>query len=301
MGILEETVDRIQGRDPEWEERARARLNQLTMPHWALGRLMDLSVQLAGMTRSMSPQVGRKTIVTMAADHGVVAEGVSLYPQEVTGQMVRNFVSGGAGINALASVCSARLVVVDMGVMADLSDLASSGRILDRKVAEGTANIAREAAMTREQAVACIETGIAIARDREADTEVFGTGDMGIGNTTPSAAVGAVLTGQPAKRMVGRGTGIDEAQLVEKTKTVNRALERNQPDPEDPVDVLSKVGGFEIGGIAGLILGAASMNRVYFLGRRVDRDFGVLGGGRLRHRRAPKCGTRARFDAPGSG
>lgn len=259
MNILESTLKSIAPADAAARRMARARLEQLTMPYWALGRLMDLAEDLAGMTGRTPPPVARKAIVTFAADHGVAAEGVSQYPAEVTPQMVRNFVRGGAGINALARQAGARVVVVDMGVAADLSDL--EGKILFRRAGNGTGNIARGAAMTREQAVACLEDGIRIARDLSPDTDVFGTGDMGIGNTTPSAAITASFTGRPPAEVTGRGTGVDDERLRQKVRTVEKTLNVNRPDAADGVDVLAKVGGFEIGAIAGLILGAASLKK----------------------------------------
>ncbi|MEW6753735.1 MAG: nicotinate-nucleotide--dimethylbenzimidazole phosphoribosyltransferase [Candidatus Latescibacterota bacterium] len=261
MGLLEETTAQIAPQDPQWRARAQARLEQLTMPRWALGRLMHLAVDLAGMTRSLQPPVTRRTIVTMAADHGVAAQGVSQYPSEVTRQMVANFAAEGAAINALAGLAGARLVVVDLGVAGDLAGLVASGRVLDRRVAPGTADISQGPAMSRQQARQAVETGIGLAQDLGAQTDVFGTGDMGIGNTTPSAAIAACLTGLPAARVTGRGTGIDAERLAHKVAVVTRALAVNAPDPDDGLGVLSRVGGFEIGGIAGLILGAASQRK----------------------------------------
>jgi nicotinate-nucleotide--dimethylbenzimidazole phosphoribosyltransferase len=228
------------------------------MPHWALGRLMDLALDLAGMTRSLNPPVERKAVVVMAGDHGVVAEGVSKFPQEVTPQMVSNFVNGGAGINALARQVGAKVVVVDMGVAHDISAMAANGRIIDKKVAPGTANMAVGPAMSREQAIAAIEAGIEVANDMADGIDLFGTGDMGIGNTTPSTAIVAALTGTSVAEVTGRGTGLDDEQFNHKIAVIEKALEVNRPDPEDGLDVLAKVGGFEIGGIAGLILGAAA-------------------------------------------
>ncbi len=261
MNLLRATLARIVPQDADWRARAKARLDQLIMPHWALGRLMDLAMDLAGITRSMTPPVERKTIVTMAADHGVAAEGVSKYPQEVTAQMVLGFVGGMAGINALARLAGARVIVVDMGVAADLTPLVEAGNIVDKKVARGTGNIARGPAMSREQAVRAIEAGIEIVDQWADSTDVFGTGDMGIANTTPSTAVTAALTGLPVAELTGRGTGIDDAQLAKKIAVVEAALKVNQPDPSDALDVLAKVGGFEIGGIAGVVLGAAARQK----------------------------------------
>ncbi|MBU0728912.1 MAG: nicotinate-nucleotide--dimethylbenzimidazole phosphoribosyltransferase [Proteobacteria bacterium] len=261
MGLLEQTIDKITGQDQSFREQAKNRLDQLTMPHWALGKLMDLAMDLAGITASIKPPVARKAIITMAGDHGVVAEGVSKFPQEVTPQMVYNFVNGGAGINALANQVGARVIVVDMGVAADLSDLAASGRIISKKIAMGTQNMAAGPAMTREQAIQAIESGIEIANELADMIDLFGTGDMGIGNTTPSTAIVAALTGTSVEEVTGRGTGLDDDQLAHKIRIVKKALEVNKPDPNDGIDVLSKVGGFEIGGIAGVILGAAARRK----------------------------------------
>jgi len=223
--------------------------------------LMDLAVDLAGMTCSTSPPVARKAVVTMAADHGVVAEGVSKYPQEVTAQMVLNFVQGGAGINALARLADAKVVVVDMGVAADLSDLVDSGKIVSKRIAPGTANMAAGPAMTKSQAIASVEAGIEISQQLGERIDVFGTGDMGIANTTASSAIVTALTGLPVFELVGRGTGIDDDQLLNKTRVIEQSLEVNSPHANDGMDVLAKVGGFEIGGIAGLILGAAAQRK----------------------------------------
>jgi len=258
---MQETIKKIQPADSGARAKAKARLEQLIMPHWALGRLMDLAMDLAGMTGSVKPAVARKTIVTMAGDHGVAAEGVSAYPQEVTPQMVGGFVHGVAGINALGRLAGAKVVVADLGVAADMSELAKSGKIIDKKVAKGTANMAKGPAMTREQAQRSIEAGIEIANELGGATDVFGTGDMGIANTTPSTAILAVLTGTPVPDITGRGTGIDDTMLAHKIAVVARAIQVNAPDATDPLDVLAKVGGFEIGGIAGLVLGAAALHK----------------------------------------
>jgi nicotinate-nucleotide--dimethylbenzimidazole phosphoribosyltransferase len=261
VSLLESTIRSILPADEAARATAKARLDQLAMPHWALGRLMDLAVDLAGMTRSVTPPVARKAIVVMAADHGVVAEGVSKYPQAVTAQMVATFVRGGAGINALARLSGARVVVVDMGVASDLGALAEAGRIVSQRIAPGTQNMAKGPAMARLEAVRAVEAGIEIARDLGPTVDVFGTGDMGIGNTTPSAAIAAVITGRAVAEVTGRGTGIDDEGLLHKVAVIERALEVNRPDPRDGLDVLAKVGGFEVGGLAGLILGAAAQRK----------------------------------------
>jgi len=261
MNLLQDTISAIVPQDAAVRLQAHRRLEALTMPYWALGRLLDLAEDLAGMTRSLRPPVTGKAIFTMAADHGVVAEGVSKYPQEVTPQMVYNFVAGGAGINALARQAGAAVRVVDMGVAADLGELASSGKILSRRIGPGTRNMARGPAMSRDEAVRAVEAGIDIARQAAAAVDVFGTGEMGIGNTTSSSAIVAALSGRPVAEVTGHGTGIDEGQFGRKVRVIEQALQVNRPDPKDGIDLLAKVGGFEIGGIAGLILGAASLQK----------------------------------------
>nr|VFJ86405.1 MAG: nicotinate-nucleotide-dimethylbenzimidazole phosphoribosyltransferase [Candidatus Kentron sp. LFY]VFJ92069.1 MAG: nicotinate-nucleotide-dimethylbenzimidazole phosphoribosyltransferase [Candidatus Kentron sp. LFY] len=263
MQILDETISTISPQSDTWRARARERLGQLTMPHWALGKILDLAVDLAGMTRSLQFATLRKVVIVMAADHGVVVEGVSKYPQEVTWQMVANFVHGGAGINALAGQSGADVRVVDMGVARDLDHLARTNAILSLPVAPGTANIAEGPAMTREQAVIAVQNGIQVAR-RFIDDEKYdliGVGEMGIGNTTPSSAIITALSGESAEATTGYGTGIDDEQRHHKIAVIERALRVNRPDPRDGLDVLAKLGGFEIGGIAGVILGAAARKR----------------------------------------
>jgi nicotinate-nucleotide--dimethylbenzimidazole phosphoribosyltransferase len=261
MNLLEDTIKNIVPQDTDALARARARLEQLTMPHWALGRLMDLAEELAGMTGSLRPPVGSKTVVIMAGDHGIAASGVSKYPQEVTVQMVYNFVRGGAGINAFAKLVDARVVVVDMGVAGDLGELVKSGKIISKRTGAGTRNMATGPAMSRNEAIRSLEGGIEVALELGPSTDIFGTGDMGIGNTSPSAAIIAVFSGSRVSEIVGRGTGIDDVQLVHKIDMIEQAMEMNRPDPADAIDVLAKIGGFEIGGIAGLILGAAYMRK----------------------------------------
>jgi len=236
-------------------------LEQLTMPHWALGRIMDLAEDLAGITRSIRPAVSRKSLVIMAGDHGVAASGVSQFPQEVTVQMVHNFVNGGAGANALARLAGAKVVVVDAGVAGDLSGLVAAGKIVSKRIAPGTANMISGPAMTKEQAIAAVEAGIEVAKELSASTDLYATGEMGIANTTPSSAIVATLTGKSVETLTGRGTGINEAGLKRKIEVIEESLRVNAPNPEDALDVLAKVGGFEIGALTGLILGAAALKK----------------------------------------
>jgi nicotinate-nucleotide--dimethylbenzimidazole phosphoribosyltransferase len=261
MNLVEQTIAAIEPADAYFRNRAKERLDLLTMPHWALGRLMDLAIDLAGMTSSMSPKFDNRVIVTMAGDHGVVAEGVSKYPQEVTVQMVYNFLRGGAGINAIARTAKADVVVVDMGIAGEMEGVESNLNFVSKRVRAGTANMGVGPAMTREEAMLSVSAGIEVAHELSFSYSLFGTGDMGIGNTTPSSAIVATFTGQTPEKVTGRGTGIEEDQFLHKVEVIKKILKVNNPDPRDPWDVLSKVGGFEIGGIAGLILGAASRRK----------------------------------------
>lgn len=254
--LLHRTIERIGPLDVAAMAAARARQDALTKPPGSLGRLEALSVQLAGIAGRLPGPLERKTVMVMAGDHGVTAEGVSAYPAEVTGQMVLNFLRGGAAINVLARQAGARIVIVDMGVV---SALPEHPELVRRPVGRGTANFAVGPAMTQAQAVQAIETGIELVQTEIArGAQIILTGDMGIGNTTPSAAIVAALTGSPVELVTGRGTGIDQERWQHKVAVVRRGLDVNRPDSSDALDVLAKVGGFEIGGLAGVILGAAA-------------------------------------------
>ena len=255
-GRLPNIIKMIRPLDEEAMGKARLHQDHLTKPRGSLGRLEELSVKIAGITGRVMPRIEQKAIVTMAGDHGVTAEGVSAYPQEVTGQMVYNFLRGGAGINVLARHIGARVVVVDMGVAADLEP---HPLLVSKKIAFGTRNMAKEPAMSRQQALRAIEAGIEVINEEVAKgLDIVGVGDMGIGNTTPSSAICAVITGEPVAKVTGRGTGIGDEQLASKVRVIETALALNRPDPKDAIDVLAKVGGFEIGGIVGVILGAVA-------------------------------------------
>ena len=254
--LLSKIVKKIQPLEERAMAEARARQNMLSKPQGSLGRLEELSIQLTGIQGKPVPQIKDKAIITMAGDHGVVAEGVGNWPQEVTTQMVYNFLSGGAGINVLARQAGARVIVVDMGVV---NELEPNPQLLSKKVAFGTQNMSLGTAMKKEEAVKAIETGIEIVVAEIArGLDIVGTGDMGIGNTTASSAICAVMMGKPVAEVTGRGTGITDEQLTHKVEVINKALEVNRPDPKQPLDVLAKVGGFEIGGLAGVMLGAAA-------------------------------------------
>ncbi len=253
---LADIVGGIQPPDREVMKAARARQDRLAKPKGSLGRLEELSIRIAGIRGQAAPLIRDKAIITMAADHGVVAEGISAYPQEVTAQMVSTFLRGAAAVNVLADYVGARVVVVDMGVAADLHE--STSALVSRRIGAGTRNIARGPAMTQEDALRAIQAGINVLESEQAKgLHIVGIGDMGIGNTTPSSAICAVLTGAPIVEVTGPGTGIDEAALRHKANVIAQAISTTQPDPHDPLDVLSKVGGFEIAGLVGVILGAA--------------------------------------------
>ena len=238
---------------------ARRRQDQLIKPQGSLGRLEELSIQMAGIRAEALPQARQKAVIVMAGDHGVVAEGVSAYPQEVTPQMVQNFLAGGAAINVLARQAGARVIVVDLGVA---SDLPPHPDLQVRKIAYGTANIARGPAMSVDQALRSILAGAEIVQEQcQLGLDMLATGDMGIGNTTPSAAIAATILAQDPAEIAGRGTGVDDDGLNRKVAAIRAALEVNRPDPGDGLDILAKVGGFEIGGIAGAILAAAAQRK----------------------------------------
>ncbi len=261
MTLLSDTVRSIVPQDSSFRAKAKEHLDQLTMPHWALGRLLDLAVDLAGMTRSLHPAVDKRVVVVMAGDHGVVADGVSQYPQEVTCQMILNFLRGGAGINAVSRVCGAEVIVVNMGIAGALEESVETKKLISRPVGPGTKNMLKGPAMSREEAIRSLETGIELALNLGSSFNLFATGDMGIGNTTPSSAIVSTITAAPPAEVTGRGTGIDEHTFEHKVRVIAESIEVNKPDPANALDVLTKVGGFEIGGLAGLILGVASLRK----------------------------------------
>lgn len=255
MSLLEETLRSIKPLDEKAMEMAKERQDQLTKPAGSLGVLEDISIKLAGITGKIINDVDNKAVVVMAGDHGVTEEGVSAFPKEVTPQMVLNFVNGGAAINVLARHVGANVRVVDVGVATTINDPS----VTSKKVRNGTSNFAKGAAMTREEAIIALEAGIEVANEEiDNGANLLATGDMGIGNTTPSSAILIALTGRPVDGLVGKGTGINNGVLDHKKKVIDNAISLLKPDKNDPLDVLSKVGGFEIGALAGLILGAAA-------------------------------------------
>jgi nicotinate-nucleotide--dimethylbenzimidazole phosphoribosyltransferase len=252
---LKERLGRIQPLKKEFFDQAQEHLDQLIKPRGSLGQLEEIAKRYVAIVENTRPRIRKKMIYTFAGDHGVTAEGVSAYPKDVTLQMVYNFLRQGAAINVLAGHAGAKVVVVDIGV--DHLFEPMEGLVI-RKVARGTGNIARGPAMSREQALQAISVGLELAdHAKSQNADLVGTGDMGIGNTTPSSAILAAMTGLPVNQVTHRGTGVDDVGLGRKIRTIEKALEINSPDSRDPLDVLGKVGGFEIAGIAGLIIGCA--------------------------------------------
>ncbi|HYA90392.1 MAG TPA: nicotinate-nucleotide--dimethylbenzimidazole phosphoribosyltransferase [Thermodesulfobacteriota bacterium] len=255
MDKISQTIAGIKPLDKKAMEQARIRQDSLTKPRGSLGQLETLSIQVAGIKGNSRPRIVHKVIFTLAGDHGVTKEGVSAYPSEVTPQMVYNFLRGGAGINVLAKQIGGRVVVADLGVA---SALEPHPDLKIKKVAVGTRNMTEGSAMSKEDTIRSIEAGIdLVEEDLTKGIDILGTGDMGIGNTTASSAITAAITGADVVRVTGRGTGLDDDGWERKVEMIEKALAINRPDPKDAIDVLSKVGGFEIGGIAGVILAGA--------------------------------------------
>ncbi|MBC7962313.1 MAG: nicotinate-nucleotide--dimethylbenzimidazole phosphoribosyltransferase [Steroidobacteraceae bacterium] len=256
MNSVQFTINRIQPVNAELLQQAQARLDNKTKPPGSLGRLEEFARRLVAISGICDPDLSKKVIFTFAADHGVVQEGVSLYPSEVTRQMVLNFLAGGAGVNVLARHAGAEVRVVDVGVDYDFEGVAG---LIHRKVARGTRNFVKGPAMTREEMLAALRVGIELADQCRAEgVGLVGTGEMGIGNTTPSSAIIAAISGKTVAEVTHRGTGIGDDALLNKIRVIQQGLEVNRPDGNDPLDVLAKVGGPEIAAIAGLVLGCAA-------------------------------------------
>jgi nicotinate-nucleotide--dimethylbenzimidazole phosphoribosyltransferase len=255
MKLLQRTIDNIKDIAIDVSGDISRRFGSFAIPGGSLGRLEELAKICASIKGDVHFKIMHKKIFTMAGDHGVVKEGVSAFPQQVTEQMIHNFMAGGAAINVLARHIGAKVIVVDCGVA---SHIENRPFLRNKKVGLGTKNMAIGAAMSREDAVKSIESGIELIEEElKEGLDIVGTGDMGIANTTPSSAILAVLGKVDVAEATGRGTGLDEDAVRRKENVIRKAIEVNRPDPSDPIDVLSKVGGYEIGGIAGLCLGAA--------------------------------------------
>ena len=274
---LEALIASIAPLDQRAMAAARRRQARLTKPPGSLGRLEELSVQMAGIIGDERPILGKRVVVVAAADHGVVAQGVTAYPQEVTAQMVLNFLGGGAAVSVMARHAGVEIVVADAGVSTDLPDAPG---LRSLKAGRGTGDIAKGPAMSHFQSLGVIESGAALAVELIRDgAGVIGAGDMGIGNTTPSSAITAVVTGLPPEATAGRGTGRSARELAHKAAVVRKAIEVNRPDQYDAIDVLAKVGGFEIGLLAGLILGTAASRRPVVLDGFIAGAAGLIACG----------------------
>ncbi|MDA8428823.1 MAG: nicotinate-nucleotide--dimethylbenzimidazole phosphoribosyltransferase [Geobacteraceae bacterium] len=259
MDIVQTTLARIKPIDAELLAQAQTKLDNKTKPPGSLGRLEEFARRIVAISGALEPDLSRKVVFTFAGDHGITKEGVSLYPREVTAQMVYNFLAGGAGVNVLARHVGAEVRVVDVGVDHDFGDTAG---MIHRKVARGTRNFTKGPAMTRDETLAALQVGIDLADQCKSEgIGLVGTGEMGIGNTSPSSAIITAISGKSVAEVTHRGTGIDDAALEHKIRVIEQGLALNRPDPSDPLDVLSKVGGLEIAAIAGLVLGCAA-NRV---------------------------------------
>ena len=251
-------IEGVRPLSDRWRREAAARLDRLTKPPGSLGRLEEIAIRCCGIQETLEPATSPRRIVVCAADHGVVAAGVSAYPQAVTAQMVANFVKGGAAINALATVAHADVWIVDVGVAGPLAAEGGHARFLSRRVKNSTRNMLEEAAMTEAEMRSALQVGFDLAADAAAGgVRLIGLGEMGIGNTTAASAVTAALTGRPARLVTGVGTGIDDKTFARKVEVVEQALTRHGLAGSGPLDVLRSVGGLEIATLAGVCLGAA--------------------------------------------
>lgn len=256
MQKLKNTLQAIKPTDKTYETKLQEKLDNLTKPLGSLGRLEELAKKYGTIKATVKPAMAKKQIYTFAGDHGIADNGVSLFPKDVTPQMIFNFLRGGGGVNVLARHVNAEIRVVDVGTDFDFKGEA---KLIDKKIAYGTKDFSKGPAMTREEAVAALEAGIDVAEKAwEEGADIVGTGDMGIGNTTPSSAITSFITGCDPERVTGRGTGIDNKVLSHKISLIKKGISINSPDKNDPMDVLAKLGGFEIAAIAGFILGAAA-------------------------------------------
>ncbi len=264
MKDLNKYMNEIEDIDTFFSKKAREREDILTKPNGSLGKLEEIAIEIAAMKREEIPKIHRKVIFTLAGDHGVVEEGVSAYPQEVTSQMIYNFIEGGAAINILASHAGSEIIVADFGVASELNIAGNNFR--NRKINYGTKNIAKEPAMTKEEAIKSIMTGIILFEEeyKKEKIDLVGIGEMGIGNTTPATTILAVINGEKIETIVDRGTGISDKGLKRKIAAIKKAIKLHKPEKDNGIDILQKVGGYEIGGLTGIIL-AAARNRTPIL------------------------------------
>lgn len=274
---LDEAIAKIEPADSSAMRRAQSRQRNLTKPPGSLGRLEDVSIQLAGIFQTEQPSISGKAVIVAAGDHGVVAQGVAAYPQEVTAQMVLNFLSGGAAVSVMSKQLGVKQFIVDAGVA---SDVPAHPDLRVVKIGNGTNDMTLGAAMTREQAVEAVLAGVNLATEAaESGADLIATGDMGIGNTTASSAIACAITGKSSAELTGKGTGRTPDELVQKAAVIQKALDVNQPNANDALDVLCKVGGFEIGVLAGVALGAAGMRRAVVLDGFISGAAGLIAYG----------------------
>lgn len=274
---LAEAIAKIESADSGAMRRAQSRQRNLTKPPGSLGRLEDVSIQLAGIFQTELPSISGKVVIVAAGDHGVVAQGVTAYPQEVTAQMVLNFLAGGAAVSVMSNQLGVRQIIVDAGVAGDIPHHPDL-RVV--KIGRGTNDMTVGPAMTLEQAEAAVLAGVHLAIEAaESGADLIATGDMGIGNTTSSSAIASAITGKSASELTGKGTGRTPEELVLKAAVIQKALDVNQPNADDALDVLSKVGGFEIGVLAGVVLGAAGMRRAVVLDGFISGAAGLIAYG----------------------
>jgi len=258
--LIAKTLKGIKPLDQGMMAKARAHQDNLTKPRGSLGRLEELAIKICGIRGELHPKITGKRVIVFAGDHGVVEEGVSAYPKDVTAQMVLNFLSGGAGINAIAEIMGAEVEVVDVGVDFDFPDLT---RLVAEKIRRGTFNLARGPAMEVEDALEALEVGIERANfARKKGIELIAGGDMGIGNTTSATALFCAYLGLPPLKVAGPGTGLLPEQVRRKARVIAKALRMNHAALSDPLETLAALGGFEIAGLAGLYLGAAKNRMV---------------------------------------
>lgn len=254
---IDAIIKRIKPLDKKLWEQTQKRLDNLTKPMGSLGRLEELACRVAAITGFEKPELKKKVIFTLAGDHGIVEEGVSCYPKEVTPQMVHNFLRGGAGINVLARHTGAKVIIADIGVAKKMEII--NPEFKDKKINYGTKNFIKGPAMAEDEAVKSIEAGIELVEEELINgIDIIGTGDMGIANTTPSSTITSVICGVDVEKVTGRGTGIDDKMLKNKIAAIKKAIALNKPDKKNGIDILSKIGGFEIGGLTGVILAGAS-------------------------------------------
>ena len=260
MSKIEQIISKIKPIDKSVLETTQKRLDNLTKPLGSLGRMEEFAKQIVAISGKKNPVLKNKVIFTLAGDHGIVEEGVSAYPKEVTPQMVYNFLNNGAGINVLSKHVGARVVIADLGVAEELK--TKNEKLKIKKIGLGTKNFTKGPAMVMEDAVKSIEAGIELVEEElKNGLDIIGTGEMGIGNTTPSSAITSVICNMEVEKVTGKGTGIDNKTLENKIIAVKKGIKVNNPNPKNGLDVLAKIGGFEIGGLAGIILAGAA-NRI---------------------------------------